>query len=218
MNSYFRHLGSADEEFPDFDSAQIDGWDEMSSQEQKEIKEFYEALKELYEAFAELERELEKEGMDLDDLDDDDIEDFIESLDASERRSLSDESISVKMEMNGAEDLSEKDIERAWELGYDKAQKMSELDVLEAEFEKLNVQAIVTFAKESEDRRNLDDGIIVNIDLIGKEGLTEEDEEYAWQLAHAKAQIIGEISVIEQELHDLGVEIVFKYDEERRNL
>ena len=59
MHKFLRHLDEADEGFPEFDPNEIEGWEEMSAEDQTAIKEFYESMKELAEAFSQLDMELE---------------------------------------------------------------------------------------------------------------------------------------------------------------
>lgn len=53
-----------DDEFPEWNTDEIEGWDEMTPEEQKEVKDMYDSLKELFDALSEL-------GDALDDLPDD---------------------------------------------------------------------------------------------------------------------------------------------------
>jgi ferric-dicitrate binding protein FerR (iron transport regulator) len=43
-----------DDEFPEWNTDEIEGWDDMTPEEQKEVKDMYDSLKELYDALNEL--------------------------------------------------------------------------------------------------------------------------------------------------------------------
>lgn len=53
MTHTLRALQSEDE-FPAWDPNEIEGWDEMSPEDQKEVKDMYDALKELFDSLEEL--------------------------------------------------------------------------------------------------------------------------------------------------------------------
>lgn len=55
----YRHMQSATdqgESFPSWDPKEIDGWDQMTPDDQKQIKEFYDSFKKLYENLSALDR------------------------------------------------------------------------------------------------------------------------------------------------------------------
>lgn len=53
----YRHMQSATddgEKFPEWNPKEIEGWDTMSKDDQKSVKEFYDAMKSLYESLSDL--------------------------------------------------------------------------------------------------------------------------------------------------------------------
>ena len=61
MYDFSRHLSDT-EDFPEFDSNEIEGWEEMDSEDQLAIREFYESMKELAELLNELDFEIEEDN------------------------------------------------------------------------------------------------------------------------------------------------------------
>ena len=59
LNSLMRHMDTLREEFPEFDSSEIEGWDQMTQDEKDEVTEFYDIMKEMFEAFQEFGDEIE---------------------------------------------------------------------------------------------------------------------------------------------------------------
>jgi hypothetical protein len=65
MKSFFRHLHDETEDFPEWKPDDIEGWEDMSKDEQGELKEFYDSMKDLFEALSKME-DIELEALDKD--------------------------------------------------------------------------------------------------------------------------------------------------------